>query len=93
MENRSIEKLSFPQRNWLLLCILVAIFSPLIVHWVQAAAHKEAYRESKEIRPVNAGGAAPAGGAAGQDSSYKMSSPPQDSSRKMSSSPQDSSRK
>lgn len=76
-------QLSFPQRNWFLLCILVAILSPLVVYWVRAAAHKESYKESMEIRPVNAGGSASAGTTAsgGQDSSYKMSSPPQDSSK------------
>jgi hypothetical protein len=83
MENTNDRQLSFPQRNWFLLCILVAIFSPLVVHLVQAAAHKESYKESMETRPVNAGGAAPAGvtAAGAQDSSYKMSSPPQDAGK------------
>ncbi len=67
MENTNDRQLTFPQRNWLLLCILVAILSPLVVHWLQAGAHKEAYRESIETKPVNSdggGGAGAAGGAA-----------------------------
>ncbi len=49
MENVN-KNLSFPQRNWFLLCVLVAILSPLIVHWVQAGAHKEAYKQSIDIK-------------------------------------------
>jgi len=90
MDYSKDRQLTFPQRNWFLLCILVAILSPLVVHWVQAAAHKQSYQQSMEIKPVNEGGSAPAGttAAGGQDSTYKMSSPPQDSSK-----PKDSSKK
>lgn len=49
MENTS-KNLSFPQRNWFLLCVLVAILSPLVVHWVQVGAHKEAYQQSVDIK-------------------------------------------
>jgi len=63
MENTST-KLSFPQRNWFLLCVIVAILSPLVVHWVQGGARKEAYNESINTRP------------AGSDTSYKVASPP-----------------
>lgn len=69
MENTS-RQLSFPQRNWLLLCILVAILSPIIVHWIQAGAHKESYNNSVNTRPPNVGGAG------GTDSSYKVATPP-----------------
>lgn len=57
--------LNFAERHWLLLCIIVAILSPLIVHWVQGAAHRESYRESLE-QPVVKGGVgatSPSGGA------------------------------
>jgi hypothetical protein len=70
--------LTFPQRNWLLLCILVAILSPLVVHWIQAAAHHESYEQSTHIRPTGneAGGSnPPAGAPAGNDTSYKVASP------------------
>lgn len=70
MENTDNRQLSFPQRNWLLLCILVAILSPLVVHWIQAAAHKESYRQSVDTRPPSVGGAG------GTDSSYKVATPP-----------------
>jgi hypothetical protein len=63
MENIS-KKLSFPQRNWFLLCVIVAILSPLVVYWVNGAAHKEAYNQATHIRP------------AGSDTSYKVASPP-----------------
>ena len=49
MENTNRD-LSFPQRNWFLLCVLVAILSPLIVHWVQVGAHKEARQQSIDIK-------------------------------------------
>lgn len=76
MEYTNDKKLSFPQRNWLLLCILVAIISPLVVNWVRAGAHKEALQQSLQIQPVNSGGAPPASGGAGQDTSYKVATPP-----------------
>ena len=63
MENTNT-KLSFPQRNWFLLCVIVAILSPLVVHWVQAGARKESYNESVNTKP------------AGTDTSYKVASPP-----------------
>lgn len=91
MENTNDKQLSFPQRNWFLICVLVAILSPVVVHWVQAAAHKEAYKESVETRPVNSdnskglppqGGGAAGGTSEGKDTSYKMSAPPTDSGKK-----------
>jgi hypothetical protein len=70
MENTNDGKLSFPQRNWLLLCIVVAVLSPLVVHWVRAGAHRRAYQQSVDIKPA---GSTPSGGT---DTSYKVASPP-----------------
>jgi len=70
MENTDTRQLSFPQRNWLLLCILVAILSPLFVQWVRTAAHKESYQQSVDTRPPSVGGAG------GTDTSYKVATPP-----------------
>ncbi|HWB94933.1 MAG TPA: hypothetical protein VG605_23925 [Puia sp.] len=57
--------LNFAERHWLLLCIFVAILSPLVVHWVQGAAHRESYQESVEQKTVHGGvgGMSPSGGA------------------------------
>jgi hypothetical protein len=49
------EKLSFPQRYWLLLCIVVAIFSPLVVQWLNAEARHVAYKQASDHPPVNGG--------------------------------------
>jgi hypothetical protein len=70
MENTST-KLSFPQRNWFLLCIIVAVLSPLVVHWIQGRADKHNYENSLNMKP------------AGTDTSYRVASPPSaDSSKK-----------
>lgn len=76
MENTNDRKLSFPQRNWFLLLVLVAILSPLVVHLVQRGAEKESYQQSMDEKPVSAGNST--------DSSYKVASPPagSDSSKK-----------
>ena len=76
MENTNDRKLSFPQRNWFLLCILVAIISPLVVNLVQRGAEKESYKQSMNEKPVSAGNST--------DTSYKVASPPggTDSSKK-----------
>jgi len=57
--------LNFAERHWLLIAIFVAILSPLVVHWVQAAAHRESYHESMDQKPLNGGVGAtsPSGGA------------------------------
>jgi hypothetical protein len=57
--------LSFPQRHWFLICIFVAILSPVVVNWVGTLAHKEAHSQSVEQTPVKggSGGSTPAGGA------------------------------
>jgi hypothetical protein len=70
MENTDTKQLSFPQRNWLLLCILVAILSPLVVHWIQSGARHESYQQSVDTRPPATGGAG------GTDTSYKVATPP-----------------
>jgi len=62
MENTNDRKLSFPQRNWFLLCVLTAILSPLLVHFVQVGARKQAYKQSVDIRY--------------SDTSNKIASPP-----------------
>ncbi|HMH21685.1 MAG TPA: hypothetical protein VK563_07910 [Puia sp.] len=63
MEKLNDKRLSFGQRHWFLLCILVAILSPLVVYWVRTGARKEAYKQSVNIRP------------AGSDTSYKVAIP------------------
>ncbi|SRR6185437_14636595 len=57
--------LTFPERHWLLLCILVAILSPLVVHWIQGTVDKKNYEQSLEQRTVQGGvgGSTPSGGA------------------------------
>ena len=69
MDNVNDKQLSFPQRNWLLLCILVAIISPILVHLMQTGAQKENYRDAITTPP-------PKNAAAGADTSYKMNNPP-----------------
>jgi hypothetical protein len=75
MENTD-RKLSFPQRNWFLLCVLVAILSPLAVHWLHIGAEKTSYQQSVDIKS--------------KDSSYKISSPPSNAPAKDSGSGTDS---
>lgn len=78
MENTDTKQLSFPQRNWFLLCVLVAILSPLIVHWVQTGAREKVYQQSINTRPPSTQPNNPAttGGAGGTDTSYKVANPP-----------------
>jgi hypothetical protein len=76
------QKLSFPQRNWFLLCVLVAILSPLVVHWIGNMAHHEAYIQATEQKPTKgaSGGASDSSGAvppADKDTSYRVAAPPQ----------------
>jgi len=68
MENTDNRNLSFPQRNWFLLCILVAIFSPLLVHLLQTRAQKESNKQYNDIRRSDSSKA--------NDSSYKVAVPP-----------------
>ncbi len=53
MENNNEKRLSFPQRYWLLLCILVAILSPVLVHYLNVGARQYNYKEATERRPPN----------------------------------------
>jgi hypothetical protein len=57
--------LSFPQRYWFLLCLVVAILSPILVNSLQALAHKTSYNQAMDQKPVHggAGGLSPSGGA------------------------------
>lgn len=72
MENVNDKQLSFPQRNWLLLCVIVAILSPLVVHWVHAGARHRLYTQETEIRDTGSKAASAAGNT---DTSNKMASP------------------
>lgn len=66
-------KLSFPQRNWLPLCIIVALVSPLAVTGFKAVTHKKAQKVS-----VERNGAAYLGGDTSvRDTSYHVATPPQ----------------
>ena len=64
MENVNDKKLSFPQRNWFLMCVLVAVLSPLIVHWITIGAHGVSKEQSIDI------------GKRKSDTSYNVASPP-----------------
>lgn len=57
--------LTFPERHWLLLCILVAILSPLVVYWIKGTIDRKNYNQSLEQRTVQGGmgGSTPSGGA------------------------------
>jgi hypothetical protein len=87
MDSMKENGLTFPQRHWLILCILVAILSPIVVHALQTMAHKTNYNQAMETKPVQggAGGLSPSGGAvaagdsagSGKDTSYKVPVPPQ----------------
>lgn len=64
-QRRKHGRLSANFRKGFLLCLAVAIVGPLLVHGIQVAARKEAYRESLEQKPVNGGTGptSPSGGA------------------------------
>ena len=74
MENTST-KLSFPQRNWFLLCVIVAVLSPLVVHWLSSHADKSNYNNAMMQKP------------AGSDTSYRVASPPSNDSSKKNAQP------
>jgi hypothetical protein len=63
--NSSNDRLSFPQRYWLLLCIVVAIVSPILVNSLQVLAHRTSYNQAMNQKPVQGGngGLSPSGGA------------------------------
>jgi len=65
--------LSFPQRNWLPLCLIIAVVSPLVVAGFNALTSKRA-----EKIPVERNGAAYLGGdTTVRDTSYHVAAPPQ----------------
>jgi hypothetical protein len=74
MENTDNKQLSFPQRNWFLICVVVAILSPLVVHFLQASAQKQSYKQSIDIRSADSSKAL--------DTSYKVASPPDHTQKK-----------
>jgi len=65
-------RLSFPQKNWLLLCIVVAIVSPLLVSGITAVSHQKMRRDAVERN----GAAYPAGDSVAKDTSYHVATPP-----------------
>lgn len=75
--------LSFPQRHWLLLCVCIAILSPLVVTWISAGVHEKLYRQSREQAPNGITDVAPPrhdGGSTdsvARDTSYHVATPPQ----------------
>jgi hypothetical protein len=71
MENANDKQLSFPQRNWFLICVLVAILSPLVVHWVTIGAHRVSKQQSLDIKDR-------------KDTSYNVASPPSNDTSKKS---------
>ena len=83
MENVNDKQLSFGQRNWFLLCVLVAILSPLFVHFIKVAAKTKNYNQRNEIRRSS-----------DTDTAYHIASPPTgsaaDSGTKTKSNPPDS---
>jgi len=68
MDNVKDRNLSFPQRNWLWLCLLSAILSPLLLHFLQAGAKRRNYDSA--IRRLSSDSAR------ARDSSYNVASPP-----------------
>ena len=73
MDSMKEDRLSFPQRHWLILCIVVAILSPIVVQALQSMAHKKNYNQAMEIKPAQAGDS----GTIAKDTSYKVAVPPQ----------------
>jgi hypothetical protein len=71
MENTNDKRLSFPQRNWFLLCVIVAVLSPLVVHLLHAGARKHVYDQETEVRDT-----AQNTGPGSNDTANKVASPP-----------------
>ena len=77
--------LSFPQRHWLLLCVCIAILSPLVVTWISAGVREKLYRQSKEhaaigvtdIAPPRPDGSSSSSDTVAKDTSYHVATPPQ----------------
>ena len=80
------QQLSFGQRYWLLICIIVAIVSPIAVGWLQAGRHHDLYNEEMEQRRPGAQsgpgtmssdtGTAGSAGSTSKDTSYHVAAPP-----------------
>jgi len=77
------QRLSFGQRNWLLIAIIVAIVSPIVVGWLQAGRNSQLYNETKEQRPGSITSGSPSSGTdtgtvdtTAKDTSYHVASPP-----------------
>src|ERR1700742_5045883 len=64
--------LSFPQRHWFILCLIVAIISPIAVSAIQTMTRKEAYKQSTEQSVGNTG----SGDTTAKDTSYHVAAPP-----------------
>lgn len=80
---RNEDLLSFPQRHWFLIVVVVAILSPLVFSWVQAAARHRSHQQSVEQPGYPAAGNAATGSgnaatdSGTKDTSYHVATPPQ----------------
>jgi hypothetical protein len=66
-------KLTFPQRNWLPLCIIVALVSPLAVSGVKALTHKQPEKVSVDRN----GASYQNDDTTRRDTAYHVAAPPQ----------------
>ncbi len=64
--------LSFPQRNWLLLCLLIAVVSPLLVSGISTLAHRRMHAVSTQQN----GTAYQSDDTTRRDTSYHVAQPP-----------------
>lgn len=65
-------QLTFPQRNWLPLCIAIAVISPLAVAGFKSVTHK-----TPEQMPVTQNGTSyQSGDSTARDTSYHVATPP-----------------
>ncbi|HEV2354851.1 MAG TPA: hypothetical protein VGR89_11435 [Puia sp.] len=71
------ERLSFPQRNWLLLCVIVAIVSPIFVHAIHVEVARKWYNHSVRQRQNAVGTNNSDSEKVTRDTSYHVASPPQ----------------
>jgi hypothetical protein len=69
----NVNALTFPQRNWLPLCVIIAIVSPLVVSGFKSVTHKKVEKVSVERN----GAAYLSGDSAARDTSYHVATPPQ----------------
>jgi hypothetical protein len=66
----NVNALTFPQRNWLPLVLIVALVSPLVVTGVKAMTHKPVHEEPVVRTAIP-------GDSSGRDTSYHVATPPQ----------------